>query len=391
MNTIWAEDGLIFYSQALTHSFGQTLTTAYGGYFQLFPRLAVQIVRLFPVRDAAATIAILGAMSVSALALIIFHAARGHIASPAARCVLVGSMVLLPVANAELLDNLVNVLWWLFFVTFWMLLWRPRTWSGSILAAVVCLLATGSDPTVALFLPLVIIRMIVVRGVRENFVVVGFAAGLFYQVLGTLAWGTPNAPADTSLHGIASLFALRVGLGSFTGTRGTNLIISSHDGAWVGLGLLLIVVVLAVACFRREAKVILFVSTSLVFSFLSFAVPIGYRGAARVMINAPAQLGSRYVAVPILLVLGAVIAEADHFHIRNLRPRANLGIVVCCLVLIPCWIVDLRTPNGRSTGPGWSSQVARATATCRSKQDGVPDLATAPVGWATPVPCVDLR
>ena len=36
-NTVWAEDGTIFYGQALAHPFLVTLFTPYAGYFQLFP------------------------------------------------------------------------------------------------------------------------------------------------------------------------------------------------------------------------------------------------------------------------------------------------------------------------------------------------------------------
>ena len=141
--TIWAEDGRIFYAQATTLSFWRTLTTLHNGYMQLFPRLAVQLVHFVPVADVSTLFALVGAVSLGAICCLVFHMARGHIAAPGLRALLAAGMVLLPVANVELLDNLVNVPWWLFFAAFWALLWRPKSWPGRACAALVCFMAAG--------------------------------------------------------------------------------------------------------------------------------------------------------------------------------------------------------------------------------------------------------
>ena len=44
--TLWAEDGAIFYSQAVAHSVLHTLAASYNGYGQIVPRLAVQLTGL---------------------------------------------------------------------------------------------------------------------------------------------------------------------------------------------------------------------------------------------------------------------------------------------------------------------------------------------------------
>ena len=82
MQTLWAEDGAIFYSQAVTQSFWHTLVTAYNGYDQLVPRLAVQMVHVAPVGDAAAVVALAGAAGLASLGCLVFHMARGQIRSP---------------------------------------------------------------------------------------------------------------------------------------------------------------------------------------------------------------------------------------------------------------------------------------------------------------------
>ena len=130
--TVWAEDGLIYYAQAMRLSFWQTLAITHNGYAQLFPRLAVQVARLFPVADASTVFALMGALSVAGVACFVFHVAKGHIVLLPVRGLLAAAVVLLPVANTEMLNNLVNVPWWLFFAAFWALLWRPRSLSGRV-------------------------------------------------------------------------------------------------------------------------------------------------------------------------------------------------------------------------------------------------------------------
>jgi hypothetical protein len=99
------------------------------------------------------TVALSGAVGLALVSCLVFHMARGLIASPALRALLVASMVLLPVAVVEMLDNLVNLPWWIFFAAFWALLWRPSGPGGRAVAALVCLLAAASEPLVGLLMP----------------------------------------------------------------------------------------------------------------------------------------------------------------------------------------------------------------------------------------------
>ena len=153
-DTAWAEDAKVFYAQALTTPFGRALFKTYDGYAQLVPRLLAQVARWAPPGRAAEVFAVAGAIGFALTACLVFHMARGHIGPAPVRVLLVAAMALLPIATAELLDNMVNLPWWLFFAAFWGLLWRPRTIAGMVVAGAVCFLATASEPLVALFVPL---------------------------------------------------------------------------------------------------------------------------------------------------------------------------------------------------------------------------------------------
>ena len=106
-------------------------------------------------------------------------------------------IILLPLATGEILDNNVNIGWWLFFAAFWALITRPRTNTDAILAGLVCLLATGTEPLVALLLPLAAARVFVVRAEpRQEAPVIGLVIGLVYQVIGISRRVSPPSPTQ---------------------------------------------------------------------------------------------------------------------------------------------------------------------------------------------------
>jgi hypothetical protein len=235
-STIWAEDGRIFYAQALRTSFWHTLVTPHDGYGQLFPRVAVQVARLAAPGQAAEILAIGGAFSLAAIACLVFHMARGHIASPTLRGLLVAAMVLLPVATGELLDNVVNVPWWLFFASFWALLWRPRSATGRASAGLVCFLAAASEPLVGLFLVLSGARALALRDARDQAPTVGIVSGLLYQVVVMVRSSGNIVSSGGSVQGLAQSFSVRVGLGLAGGEKGTDWLFTHARPIAVGLG-----------------------------------------------------------------------------------------------------------------------------------------------------------
>jgi hypothetical protein len=219
--TIWAEDGVTFYAQALSKPFARSLVTPYNGYDQLLPRLVARVARATPVADVALVVALLGAGGLAAIGCLVFHLARGHIPQAPLRALLVLGMVLLPVANYELLDNLVNLPWWLFFGAFWALLWRPRGPSGATVAAVVCALVAASEPLVGLLVPLAVARYFCLRRPLEQAAGSGLLAGLVFQLSAVARTSRGHSfPAD-SLSSVPGDFAVRVGLGWLTGRRAT--------------------------------------------------------------------------------------------------------------------------------------------------------------------------
>jgi hypothetical protein len=407
--TIWAEDGRIFYAQSTTMSFWRTLTTLHNGYMQLFPRVAVQLARLVPVANVSVLLAITGALSLGCLACLVFHMAKGQIASPGLRALLAAGMVLLPVANVELLNNVVNVPWWFFFATFWALLWRPRSWMGRTGAALLCFVAAASEALVALFLPLAVARLVALPQRKEQAATAGLFLGLLYQAVVILPSGSKALSSPGGLHDIGQSFAVRVGLGMVGGVKGTDWLVVQARGASIALGLVVFGSVLVAGLWTRSTRVRMFTVVAAAYSALCFVIPVWLRDVATVMQLGTVRLAGRYQAVPVLLLTSAMLVLADHFvrqssvktwrhskwetqspHAlpRSVVPaRSVAAVTVCAAVLIPSWVADFRGPNQRSSGPEWATEVAQATALCRRGATALATLAIDPPYWTVSLPC----
>ena len=411
-STIWAEDGRIFYAQALRMSFWETLVTPHDGYGQAFPRAVVQVARLASPGDAAEILAVGGAFSLAAVACLIFHMARGHVGSPALRGLLVAAMVLLPVATGELLDNVVNVPWWLFFASFWALLWRPQSASGRASAGLVCFLAAASEPLVGLFLPLSVARALALRNARDQAPTAGIIAGLLYQVLVTVRSSGKIVSSAGSVQGLAQSFSVRVGLGLAGGEKGTDWLFMHSRPVAVGLGAVGLCSLLAVGVFfSGSLQVRVFTLVTASFCVGCYVVPVWLRGLGPTMQVARVEVASRYQAVPVLLLVSTILVIADHWAksrtatapkhgspaggtshaLHSSRNwRSVTAVLVCACLLGPTWAVDFRDSNQRSAGPAWGTQVARATAQCRRAPSATVSLAIDPPGWDVSLTCGDL-
>jgi hypothetical protein len=415
--TVWAEDGRIFYSQALRLPAWQTLVKQHDGYAQLFPRLAAQVARLAPAARASEVMALLGALSLAALACLVFHMARAHVAPVLVRGLLVVAMVLLPVAGTELLDNLVNVPWWLFFASFWAMLWRPRAAPGRVAAGLLCALAAASEPLVGLLLPLGAARFVALRGARDQAPSAGLLAGLAYQAGVILTAGVGKTITPRGVPGIATSFALRAGAGLLGGTKGTNALASHHRALALVLSGLVLVVVLATGVWVVP-KVRSFTLWATGLAVACFVVPVWLRGVARAMELGGVQVVSRYQAVPLLLLTSVIIIIAGQFALpggggalrgdpafhggggaphgrRRLagygRCRRSLTAATVLVVLLaPSWVADFRDANQRSAGPIWPEQVRLAAKQCTASRSSKALVAIDPPGWDAALPCRDL-
>jgi hypothetical protein len=403
-DTIWAEDGHIFLSDALHRNSVGLLWTGAGHYMHLVPRLLAALAAALPLRHAASVFAVGSALIVSLLSLYVFIASRSVISSTWGRAALAGLVVVLPAAGFESTSNAANLHYFLMFGAFWALLDRPRSGWGAGAGVAVVLGATMSDPHAALLAPVAVWSFLQSKETRHRLVPIAFGVGLLVQaivvfqavILGVDAYATqyPFRWSGSDVILLPPLYGLRV-FGQLL--VGEQLL----DNAWRTMGWLFAALSLLLAMglvvyavlregVRRSAPVLVLAAYSAVF----FAVPVLTRGTEHIApIGSDVNLvnGNRYLVVPMLFVLAVAIAVLERPD-RWLPPRTWSGIRIAAgLVLSSVILTNFSVTSLRSAGPLWSTQVSAAERTCTTDRPGVVLIQTTPIVpgfvWNVRAPC----
>jgi hypothetical protein len=391
LHSLWAEDGQVFLQGAFEKGFWESITSPYGGYLVLVPRLIGEVAAWLPVRDAAATTAILATVLVALSGFVVWQASAAHISNPWLRGSLVAALVLCPVAGLESIDSGAYVLWYMLFAAFWTLLWRPRSGLGAGLAALF-LLATGlTTPGVWFFAPLAALRTVAVRGRRDLVMVLAYWAAALAQVpvlaLNHETTATPQWSSDIWIAYLQRLFD-----GAAFGLRLGGV-------AWELLGWPLLAVLLIaglaglVAGWRRSAAPARWVAAiAIPTSLVMFVVSLYQRAVATEMVWPTGSFfgaGSRYAIVPALLLLSAALVLVDRSSRREGNPL-GLSLAGAAAVLVLALSIGTSFYAGDSAArgtPSWESALDRATAECRAKRLESAGVPTSPPGFGLQVPC----
>jgi len=411
LDSIWAEDGRTWLTDALTRGVFDALTTTWNGYLQTSSRLAAEPVALLPVAWFAAAMAICGAAIVTGCAFLVWRASAGHIESPGLRAALAAMVVLLPVVGVETLDNVTNSIWFVLFASFWVLLWRPRTFARAAAAAGFIFVAALSNAAIVVFAPLWLLRLIALRDRRDGIIVTGFAVGTAVQL--AFSW---NAPAvgegDTHLDpfkavlfsphwdwSLVPAYAQRI-VGGAVGGQRINAFL------WVNLGTGLEVAMGAALLFfagfslfgasRTRVVVPIIIAASLGlflatgyrrwFLFgMTFAWPHGSSNTSQ----------AHYMVTPTLLLLSALFVQLDARPLlvslgawSKLRVGTVLAVFLAAFVSFDVGESDIRG------SPTWSGAVDAGRATCRQTNAAAVELPIAPhtsaVRYRARIPCSEL-
>jgi hypothetical protein len=413
-DSLWAEDGHLFLTAALTFDHPVELFVAPAGkYMHAVPRTLATIAARIPLDQSALFFALASSLIVAALSLFVFHASRPVIEPWPARAVVAGAMVLLPAAGTEVLNNAANLHYFLTFAAFWALLSRPQSWMFASVAALIVLATAMSDPITVLLAPIAGWTLLRRAEPRRAVIAIAFLVGL---VAHGLVWMSadrlhryanepevpfemqqqleirafaPQSYSESDFLDLPRLYGLRVA-GSFF--AGDDLLAEGYLGIGDVLafaGLALILALLGYGLWRRSKKrgwlILLFM-----YSVLFFGVPVGIRGSDHLapIAGELTFAGSRYTIVPTLLLISlaaVVLAIRD----PRLSPRVWRGVqalaVVAFLALV---LADFRDPNPRSGGPRWSEGVADARAACTSSPGSLQQIDVAPLaGFNVLVSC----
>jgi hypothetical protein len=391
-NTIWAEDGGVFYPGALLHPLA-SLMQPYAGYLQLVPRLIADAVALLPLRAAAAGFAAAGALVAAACAVFVGHASAGHIRTPALRWLLAAGVILLPSALTELSGNAVNTPWYLLFALFWAMLWRPQTGRGAGLAAAVGFAAASSNALAAVFAPLVLARAIALPRAREHAASLGWAAGGMLQLI---AVARSAGPHQAGHIGVGLGFYLHSVLVTAVAGRHFADVLAAQAGPAAG-ALIPAAVAAAVAGWALVTggpRVRLFTATALGLGLALVLVAAIARGWGDPGLDRTSVRGDRYAATPILLIYSLTAVTVDGYlrraADRGLRVRQMIAVASLAVLLGAGWVADFSYPTSRSADPPWSQLVAGFRHRCAQQASPTAWQHLPPMHWIrTPplLPC----
>lgn len=391
LNSLWAEDGPIYLQEALGQDFWHAIVHTYATYLVLVPRLIAEVASLVPLQSMAAAVSILSAAVVALSGLIVWHASAAHVRDPFLRGTLAALTVLCPVAGLESLDSAAYVPWFMLFATFWILLWRPRTMRGAVLAALFAMATGLSTPGVWFFLPLAALRVAAARDRRDLTILAGFAIGVAVQVP-VLALNGEQAVTPLWTSDIWTVLLQRVVDGAPLGLRLGGI-------GWEHLGWPLLIALLLAGLaglafgLRRSPPGARYIAAIAIPTSLAMFVVSLYQRAVGTPMLWPEGIyngtGSRYAIVPVLLVVSAAVVLVDGTVRLSVRPRrlSPSATATCAILLIALatsfWARDLAVRGA----PPWDDALKAAAVTCA--REGVAEVAvpTSPPGFGMQLGC----
>jgi hypothetical protein len=417
LNTTWIEDAGNFLQDALHEPALTTITTQMNGYYDLVPRVITAIAATFPLAWVPGIMSAAAAAGYAMFGVIAYIASGPQLRRPWLRLLVAAPVCVVPLGYTQVNNDLATVQFIALYGLFWLLLWRPATRAGRLVAPLVMLGTTLSSILPLLLAPLVAARLVADRSKTSVAVAGCWAAGLLAQW--SVQWrGMSNRSSKmfTDPLWIGGQYVTRVvpralfgelALGG-PGTNGEGHPIALriqnvaiHDVLiWGACAIVVLVVVIALA--GRTAPTWPLAVTALVFSVVLFV--------GEIVDNLPI-VQPRYVIAPALLLYTAIVAM--------LRPRglaydastpggpdgepagdapaagASRGtwpavaswtpVTVFALLLAVAVGFNFRVINNRSESPPWTAVVAAAAHKCQ--QPGMGDYEYRHAWWRVQIPC----
>lgn len=389
--TLWAEDGAVFLTDALYADPFQTLLRPYGGYLHVVPRLVVEVTTIVasPARYAVVVNGLACAVA-GGVAGLVYVCSRDVTESRLLRAGLAAITVVVPSLPREVLGNTANLHWFFLWLAPWLLLYRPRSRTGSVLLGVATLAGALTEIQMALFIPLAVWRW------RERHgwpVRLGLLVGVTAQIV-TLTHAVRPEPSGTpsDARTIVAGYLVNAVMTLWAGSASAITHVVSAFGWSVPLGAVMVSAAAALVVLRRGTPVqrlsaVVLPAASVVIWTAAFVIN---RPSYTYHRPAPGEAGFavlRYATVPSMFVLAGLLLALTTISWKRWWTRASIGAVG-----VPVVIAVLANftgqPTERSAGPIWSAQVAAGVEACRAHPDVDPEIDVAPDGaWVAHAPC----
>jgi hypothetical protein len=367
MNTLWAEDGQVFYGEAM-HSYAHAFFQPYYGYWQATPRIIAAVVVLFPVSWAAAVTAVADAAALGLLAALVYRASGAHIRNPWLRAVPALLIAVCPV-GPETAGSIADLQWAMFVVAIVVLMWNPQRPTPIAAGLLTVALTTLTNPFGLLLVPLAVVRIATLGRSRGTLIPLVTLAGSAVEMAAMAIVGGRQSYYTIMPGSLARGYVDFVAGAGFFGIR--------PHLPWLALGTAVVVaavvaLMLVAASGRLRQSAV--AAVVLAYSGAYFLAPVvlsgmtlGYGG------------GNRYFVGPMLLLAYAVIVLLDStlrgdrvvgwaegFRLRVDAFRLTAAVVCAALVACLAWstAASWRIRNPHRLTPTWSAALASAHVKC---------------------------
>jgi hypothetical protein len=386
-DAMWAEDGTIFYRDAVTQAWPGVIFRPYGGYMHLAPRLIAGVATLVPI--SAVPIVFTGAAILvrALIAVFVYRASSTQLPAPVYRLVAAGAVILVPAG--ETYDNVANLHWYLIAGAFWAALWRPMSRAGAAIAAVVVIAAVGSDPLTLAVAPVVLLRAVTLRAGspglgRHRVVAIAFAAAATMQLI-VVTSASHTHRTSYAWHQIPAIVAARVVVPFATGRDLAGQIVGHTSQTALLLIALGIIVVICWPALRAGGSARYLVLAVLVVDAALLAA--AWRNSAGLLAHPVTDLSgnSRYIVTATILLAGALAGSLSTFHGRAVQLRQPVFALLSTGLM--CYGMLFGQPLATARpGPDWRTEVDAARIRCAAGIGPIAQLTIRP-HWGVDVPC----
>ncbi|QCB96961.1 hypothetical protein E5206_08495 [Arthrobacter sp. PAMC25564] len=195
---IWGEDGSVFLQKALESNNVTGLFAPYAGYLHVVPRLAASLtVKLFAVDRYGIVMNFLSCLTVSLIAFLVFHCSKALTKNIYIRLAWASITIFVAPAPIEALGNFANIHWYLLWLVPWLLLKPASSKFEGITLFVAAALASLTEISSAMFLPLFLYRYKDTSFWPARF---GVLVGVACQVATTLTYPRPAPEGNYPLN-----------------------------------------------------------------------------------------------------------------------------------------------------------------------------------------------
>jgi hypothetical protein len=405
--TFWAEDGSVFYQDALNQSFVETLRSPTSGYLLFIGRIGGEILSYVPLANVTSLNFLLSSFVMALSIVTVFNHSRTLITKIPLRVIASVGLVFTPVANFDSLANLANLHFTLPFVILIILISSQKNERTSSLSVFLIILACLSDPLCIFCFPaLIYLRKSEARftlQVKNTIYAKTYFVSIFIQITFTITYLLQGARSLGQEHSVVKTFYLfldrvvgstfipgwgQVSSSDFAGESITTKLLSR---AVLAVTVLMICFVLYLKLVKKE-RVVLderdFIRNGFLMCQL-LACLLTYWFVAGIAFNPE----PRYGIFPSLCLLICAIVIIDRYSEIQKNISARRFTLLSFFALISAtWILSWTPSPYRITGPEWRNEIAIAMEICAKSETKSAKLQILPEkgNWYVEVPCTSL-